>query len=82
MTDFATHEQKFPVVGTTAFVWGLARKRQTAMEVLHRAFIFEKELKVLLLKAEQEHQGALYGLWTTDGEPVIHIKQLFKDWQT
>ena len=54
-------------------------KRQTAMEVLHRAFIFEKELKVLLLKAEQEHQGALYGLWTTDGEPVIHIKQLFKD---
>ena len=49
------------------------------MEVLHRAFIFEKELKVLLLQAEQEHQGALYGLWTTDGEPVIHIKQLFKD---
>lgn len=43
------------------------------MEVLHRVFIFEKELKVLLLKAEQEHQGALYGLWTTDGEPVIHI---------
>ena len=43
------------------------------MERLHRAFIFEKELKVLLLKAKQEHQGALYGLWTTDGEPVIHI---------
>ena len=43
------------------------------MEMLHRAFIFEEEFKVLLLKAEQEHQGALYGLWTTDGEPVIHI---------
>ena len=43
------------------------------MEVLHRAFIFEKEFKVLLFKAEQEDRGALYGLWTTDGEPVIHI---------
>ena len=43
------------------------------MEVLHQAFVFEKELNELLLKAEQEHQGALYGLWTTDGEPVIHF---------
>lgn len=43
------------------------------MEVLHQAFVFEKELNELLLKAEQEHQGALYGLWTTDGEPVIHV---------
>ena len=44
------------------------------MEVLQRGFIFEQaELKVLQLKAEQEDQGSLFGLWTTDGEPVIHI---------
>ena len=43
------------------------------MEVLHQAFVFQEELNVLLLKAEQENQGALYGLWTTDGEPVIHV---------
>lgn len=43
------------------------------MEVLHQAFVFQKELNALLLKAEQENQGALYGLWTTDGEPVIHV---------
>ena len=43
------------------------------MEVLHQAFVFQKELNGLLLKAEQENQGALYGLWTTDGEPVIHV---------
>ena len=43
------------------------------MEVLHQAFVFQEELNLLLLKAEQEIQGALYGLWTTDGEPVIHV---------
>lgn len=39
-----------------------------------KAFIFKQDYKRLLnSKIRQEEQGNLFGLWTTDGEPVIHI---------
>ena len=39
-----------------------------------RAFIFEGDWKRLLAsKTTQERQGNLFGLWTSEGDPVIHI---------
>lgn len=39
-----------------------------------KAFIFEKDFKRLFDRAEiREERGNLFGLWTTEGEPVIHI---------
>lgn len=36
-------------------------------------FIFEEDYNILLSKTTQEEHGNLFGLWTTDGEPVIHV---------
>ena len=38
-----------------------------------KSFIFEEDYHMLVSKITQEKQGNLFGLWTTDGEPVIHI---------
>ena len=48
------------------------------MESLQRTsqivFIFEEDYKRLLAsKTTQERQGNLFGLWTSDGDPVIHL---------
>ena len=56
----------------------LACKYQTTMEALQRvnrkAFIFQHEYNRLIRsKSRQEERGNLFGLWTTDCEPIIHI---------
>lgn len=38
-----------------------------------KTFIFEEDYQMLVSKKIQEEEGNLFGLWTTDGEPVIHI---------
>ena len=38
-----------------------------------KTFIFEEDYHKLVLRITQGEQGNLFGLWTTDGEPVIHI---------
>lgn len=40
---------------------------------MEKIFIFKKDYEVILSKAGHKVQGSLFGLWTTDGEPVIHI---------
>ena len=53
-------------------------RARTTMDSLQRssqkAFIFQQDYERLLnLNIRQEEQGNLFGLWTTDDEPVIHI---------
>ena len=36
-------------------------------------FIFEEDYHRLVSRITEEEQGDLFGLWTTDGQPVIHI---------
>ena len=37
-----------------------------------KSFIFEEDYRRLISRITQEEQGDLFGLWTTNGEPVIH----------
>ena len=38
-----------------------------------KTFIFEEDYHMLVKRITQEEQGNLFGLWTTDGEPVIYL---------
>ena len=43
-----------------------------AIRANKKTFIFEEDYHRLVSRTTQEEQGNLFGLWTTDGEPVIH----------
>ena len=47
---------------------------QALQRTSQRVYIFEKDYQRLLAsKSNEEKQGNLFGLWTSEGDPVIHI---------